>query len=193
MKVKVSGKHVDIGDSLHAYVKDHLTETIEKFFETSLDAQAVLSKNHHNFRCDLTVHIGRGLTIRCHGESDDGYKCVDQAIHKLNEQMKKYKKKLKNHHKDKEALMEYLEAQKYIIDTQHEDTIEGDNPLIIAEMDLQIPTISVSEAVMRMDLEDSPAVMFKNIKHGEFNIVYRRADGNIGWIDPKQLSQTGTI
>ncbi len=187
MRVKVSGKHVDIGDQLHAYVKKHLTETIEKIFEDSLDAQATLSKNGNLFRCDISVHVGRGLTIRCHSDSEDGYKCIDQTIHKLNGQMAKYKSKLKSHHRNKETIVEYLDAQKYVIDMKEEIDQEEGYPVIIAEMQTQIQSISLSDAVMMMDLEGLPAVMFRNTKHGEFNVIYRRADGNIGWVDPKQV------
>ena len=188
MKIKVSGKHVDIGDSLNSYVETHLKNTIEKFFDNPLDAHATLSKNGALFRCDLRVHVGRGLTVRCHSDAEEGYKCIDQAIHKLNSQMAKYKNKLKKHHHNKEEMIDYLEAQKYVIDMSQEAHKEEDHPIIIAEMSMQIPMISVSEAVMHMDLEELPAVMFRNIKHGEFNLVYRRADGNIGWVDPKQLT-----
>lgn len=187
MKITVSGKHVDIGDSLKTYVESHLADMIAKFFDHPLEAHAVLGKNGHLFRCDLSVHVIRGLIIRCHGEADEGYKCIDQAIHKLHMQMSKYKNKLKNHHRDKEALMEYLSVQKSVIDISHTEEREDAHPAIIAEIEMDIPTLSVGEAVMRMDLGDSVAVMFKNSQHGEFNVVYRRADGNVGWIDPKKV------
>ena len=187
MKIIVSGKHVDIGENLKTYVETHLTESVEKFFDHPIEAQATLSKHGAVFRCDIHVHVSRGLTVRCHGEFEEGYKCIDQVIHKLNVQMGKYKKRLKNHQKDKGALIEFLNAQQYIIDASHINEKEDEHPAIIAEISAEIPTLSVGEAVMRMDLSDTPIIMFKNIKHGEFNVIYRRNDGNIGWMDPKQI------
>lgn len=184
MKVLISGKHVDVGDSLRNHIQDKLKQVVSRYLTDAPDASVTLDKNHHLFVTDIALHAKHNLVIRAKDSDGDPYRSADMAIQKIEERMKRYSNRLRDRHR-KEGHENDLTAQYYVLDSRAEDT-EGDTPVIVAEMNSEILTLSVSEAVMRMDLSGNPVVMFKNAKNGQFNIVYRRGDGNIGWIDPSQ-------
>jgi hypothetical protein len=137
----------------------------------------------------VAVHIGRDIRIQAQGDADEPYPAFDTAAEHLAKRLRRYKRRLRDHHKRSGPSAETLLAQQYILaaDDDREDA-EGeveDNPTVVAEMTTEIATLTVSEAVMRMDLADQPALMFRNSSHGGLNMIYRRSDSNIGWIDPR--------
>lgn len=184
MDITVNSKHMDVGDSLRSHVETNLANTVSKYFDRALDATVTVSKVQHDFfHVEVTVHAGRSLTVHGNGEASDAYPAFDQALDRIAKQLRRYKRKLVNHHQ--KGSDEILAAQYAILETGgDEELAEEASPAIIAEMPHDIATLSVSEAVMRLDLGDLPVVMFKNGSHGGLNIVYRRTDGNVGWIDP---------
>jgi ribosomal subunit interface protein len=185
MSIAVTGKNIEVGDSLREFVTQELHKVVEHYMGDIIEAQVVFSKSHHLFSVDVTVHISSHLIVHCfsHGD-DDAYRSATNAIHKLESRIKKYKTKLRNRRRfAKEDTLEPLPAQQYILNPQEEDTGD-DAPIVIAEMDSQIHSLSVGEAVMKLDLKDVPVVLFRNAASGQFNVVYKRQDGNIGWIDP---------
>lgn len=184
MKVMISGKHVDIGDSLRNHIQDKLQQVVSRYITDAPDVSVTLDKDHHMFVTDISLHAKHNLVIRAKDNDSDPYRSADLALQKLEERMKRYRNRLRDRHR-RENHGNELPAQYYVLDSKADDT-EGDTPLVVAEMDSEILTLSVSEAVMRMDLSDNPLVMFRNAKNGQFNVVYRRGDGNIGWIDPSQ-------
>jgi ribosomal subunit interface protein len=182
MSIVITGKNIEVGEALKAHIEDLVRGVAGRYFSNDvIESHVILSKETHLFLVDLSVHVSKHFIVRTHGEDNDAHHAVSLAIEKMENRIKKYKSRLRDskRHISREDL---LPAQQYIVNTE-EDKGE-DTPVIIAEMSSEIPTLSVSEAVMRMDLGEAPVLMFKNAKHGQLNVVYKRSDGNIGWIDP---------
>jgi ribosomal subunit interface protein len=186
MDVSINGKGLDIGDALRAHVGDHLVVAVGKYFPRAVDAAVTVSREAHFFRADISVHPTRGFLVQGRAADDDAYTAFDNALERIAKQLRRYKRRLNDHHKRRQP-EESIPAQQYIIapeDQEGELPVDG-QPAIIAELPTEIATLSVGEAVMRMDLADAPVVMFRNRGTGGLNVVYRRPDGNIGWIDPE--------
>jgi ribosomal subunit interface protein len=186
MDISVIGKNLDVGDSLRAHATDNLLEVVEKYFNHAIDATVVFSRDGGELKADISVHPGpRGLVVQSSSSGGDAYGAFDGALERVSKQLRRYKRRLSNHHQRARSSEDLLPAQQYVIqpETSDEEPHE-DAPVIIAEMETQIASLSVGEAVMRLDLGGTPLVMFRNSAHGGLNVVYRRNDGNIGWIDP---------
>jgi len=184
MDITVKGKQMDVGDALRSHTADTLSSAVSKYFDRALDASVVFSKVQSGFHADITVHAGRGITMQGHGDASDAYPALDSALERISKQLRRYHRKLVNHHAN--ASSDVMAAQYAILGHTDEDEVpEEYHPAIVAEMPHEIATLSVSDAVMRLDLGNLPVVMFKNGKDGGLNIVYRRQDGNVGWIDPQ--------
>ena len=188
MQLSVKGKQIDVGDALRQHVGDQLSEIVGKFFGDSLDAQVTFSREAHLFRADITVHAGRGITLQSNGSAAEPYPAFDQAAERISERLRRHKNRLKKHHQEASKPEDSVVAQAFVLNAQIEDAAEtgADNPIVVAEMTTPIEMLTVSEAVMKLDLGDMPALMFRNRAHGKLNMIYRRADGNIGWVDPSQ-------
>lgn len=187
MQLSVKGKQIDVGDALRQHVETQLGEIVGKFFGSSLEAQVTFSREAHLFRADITVHAGRGIVLQSNASAVEPYPAFDQAAERMAERLRRHKNRLKRHHQEARP-DEAVIAQAFVLNAQQEDVAdEGvDNPVVVAEMTTPIETLAVSEAVMRLDLGELPALMFRNRANGELNMVYRRIDGNIGWVDPSQ-------
>jgi ribosomal subunit interface protein len=189
LRYQISGKQIDIGESLQSHVQSELGSVVEKYAGRPTDASVVFSKEGHEFVCEATVHLSTGLTVSARGHASEIYAAFDATAEKMDKQLRRYKRRLKDHHRDRAQPVELLGASSYIL-AGSEETGESEpetlQPIIIAEMETQIPSLSVGEAVMQMELAGAPVLVFRNegTKSG-VNIVYRRDDGNIGWIDPK--------
>ncbi|MBL6929319.1 MAG: ribosome-associated translation inhibitor RaiA [Rhodospirillales bacterium] len=186
MEITVKGKNLNVGDSLRTHVEENLDSDVKKYFDRALHATVLFSREAHLFRADVTVHAGRGMTMQGKCAADEIHAAFDGALDRISKQLRRYKRRLRDHHKARGA-EDTLSAQQYVLAPGAEDEeVQIDaQPAIVAEMEAEIDTITVSEAVMHMDLADSPVVMFRNRAHGGLNVVYRRPDGNIGWIDPR--------
>lgn len=193
MKVVVNGKQIDVGDALRTYVIDQFQANLSKYFDDKrLDVSVTFSRNAHLFRADCTVHAGSEIYLQSHGEAPEIYAAFDSAGDRLEKRLRRYKRRLKDHHKRRlhsEAAdwraASYVLAPDNEVEDDHQPEIEGGwQPMVVAETTLDIPELSVGEAVMRMDLAESPLFMFRNSSNGQFNVVFRRQDGNIGWVDP---------
>ena len=192
MHVIVKGKQVDVGTALTEYVEDTLNERVSKYFDNAVNGEVTLSKRGHDFHIECTVHMGSGITVAASGNHVDAHACFDIACERIDKQLRRYKRRLKDHHgKERVKAKQIIAAQAYILASEPEDveveppSNEEWHPMIIAERSEDIPDCSVGEAVMRMDLANVPAMMFHNSGTKGLNVVYRRPDGNIGWIDPK--------
>lgn len=185
MEIHITGKQVDLGDALRDHINAKLNQEIGKFFNDSLDCQVTISHNDHRFKTDISVHVSRGLDVRSADESFDAYSSFDGALERLINRIARYKNRIKDHHKQQLA-HESFKAQSFVVDLAdyEEEETPSDSPSIIAEMTTEILTLTVSEAVMKMDLMDSNALMFINKSNNAYNMIYRRRDGNIGWVDP---------
>lgn len=187
MQLSVKGKQIDVGDALRQHVDEQLTELVGKFFGDSLDAQVTFSREAHLFQADITVHAGRGITLQSNGSAAEPYPAFDQAAQRIAERLRRHKNRLKKHHQESKA-EDSVVAQSFVLNAQQDDASDtgSDNPVVVAEMTTPIEMLTVSEAVMKLDLGEMPALMFRNRAHGKLNMIYRRADGNIGWVDPSQ-------
>lgn len=200
MQVAISGQGMKVGHALQEYVRDKVIKYVTKYFEQVINAQVAFHKHGVFYKTDIMVNEGTGkhLLIKGDAESDDVYAAFDMALVKIEKQLRRYKTKIKNQHKEKfSSLVEDgIIGTKYVItpfssgfDEDSEQNIaEGDNPVIIAEKPANIEKLTVAEAVMKMDLNALPALVFVNRSNNCLNIVYHRADGNISWVDTKQVT-----
>jgi ribosomal subunit interface protein len=190
MHITVTGKQIDVGDALRRHTQAAIEDIAEKYFGNALEAHVVFSREAHLIECDLQVHIGRGILVRSEAEANEAYAAFDIAAERIDKRLRRYKRRLRDHHAhEKERERAEPLGRTYVLqpgDNEDAPTPEGGHPqaMVIAEMETPIPQLSVSEAVMRLDLADLPALMFRNSARGTFNVIYRRRDGNIGWIDP---------
>ena len=183
---------------MRSHVADNLNGVVGKYFGKPIEANVVFSREAHLFRADISVHVGRGIMVQSIGEADEPYPAFDTACDKIAKRLRRYKGRLKDHHSNAEgAAAEAVEAKKYILKAEadehhdHGETADAHPPVVIAEMTTSIDLLTVSEAVMRMELAELPAMMFRNRAHGGLNMVYRRSDGHVGWVDPKDSAKPG--
>ena len=202
MQVQVTGKHVDVGDALRSRVSDELSSSIGKYFDRAGGgADVVVSREGHAFKVDCAVTLASGQQLTTHGLGGDAHLAFDAAILKMQKRIRRYKNRLKDHHPQAMARQQAETTAYYVLqspDDSHgdEDEFEGETssfpePLIIAETETKIGTMTVSGAVMQLDLTESQTIVFRNAAHGGLSVVYRRPDGNIGWIDPERTKANG--
>jgi ribosomal subunit interface protein len=193
MQLSVQGKQIDVGDALRDHIRDRLTRTLDKFFGDAIDVKVTLSRNAHLYRALISANVRRGVHMEAQGEADLPYPAFDMACDHLAKRLRRHKGRLRHHHKEI-ANRETLSAQQYILSGDLEDldqdgpddeAVGQDQPVVVAEMATDILSLTVSEAVMHLDLAGHPALMFRNSAHGGLNMIYRRQDGNIGWVDPR--------
>jgi ribosomal subunit interface protein len=194
MQVQVTGKHVDVGEALRSRVSDELSSSIGKYFDRGGGADVVVSREGHSFRVDCAVTLASGQQLTTQGLGGDAHQAFDAAIAKMETRIRRYKRRLKDHHL--QALARQQETASYFVlqpaDLEDEGEEEDDDlasfpePMVIAETETAIRTMTVSMAVMELDLAEAQAIVFRNAAHGELSVVYRRADGNIGWVDPER-------
>jgi ribosomal subunit interface protein len=192
MQINVSGKQVDLSDALRTRVWTGLDTIAGKYFDHAIEAHVTFGRARSFFTCDINVHAGRGLTLRGEGEAGDANAAFDDAAEHIATRLRRYRRRMSDHHRDLANREKPQPGRSYVLQQQAEEI--SDVPAnghahpafatVIAETQTDIARLSVSEAVMRMDLEDQPVMMFRNSATSELNVVYRRADGNIGWIDP---------
>ncbi len=188
MRYQISGKQIDIGEALQTHVKAELGEVVEKYAQRPTEAVVVFSKSAHEYVCEATIHLSTGLSAQAKGHATEIYAAFESCREKMDKQLRRYKRRIRNHHHSRPAPVEFGGASSYILapteEPGDEDTGEL-QPIVIAEMETKIPSITVGEAVMQLELGGQRMLVFRNEGHGGVNVVYRRDDGNIGWIDPR--------
>lgn len=188
MRYQISGKQIDIGEALQTHVKAELGEVVEKYAQRPTDAMVVFSRSAHEFVCESTIHLSTGLNAAAKGHASEIYAAFEACRERLDKQLRRYKRRLRDHHHKRTAPVEFDGGSSYILapNDEPEDTEATSlQPIVIAEMETRIPSITVGEAVMQMELAGQKMLVFRNEGHGGVNVVYRREDGNIGWIDPR--------
>ncbi len=189
MQLSGKGKQLNVGDALRTHVSDSLSRILGKYFGDAIEVSVTISRDGHMYRAVVVAHVGRGIQVQAQGSAEEPYPAFDTAAEHLAKRLRRYKSRLRDHHKDSGPKAETLLAQQYILAGDDEEEAAEDvgqgQPAVVAEMTTEIPSLTVSEAVMRMDLADQPALMFRNSSHSGLNMIYRRTDGNIGWIDPR--------
>ena len=195
MQITVSGKQVDLSDALRTRVGTQLDLIAGKYFDSALEAQVTFSRTRSFFTCDINVHAGRGLQLRGKGEAADANAAFDAAAEHIAKRLRRYRRRVNEHHRDLANRARPEAARQYVLRQEEEsagaaaaddETVTENYATVIAESQAEISLLSVGEAVMRMDLVDQSVMMFRNSATGEFNVIYRRTDGLIGWIDPGQ-------
>lgn len=186
MDIRVSGHQIDTGAALQEHTANRLNTIVEKYFSRALSSQVTFGKAPTNaFACDIVVHVMHGLIVKAHAEAHDVHVACDQAADKIDKQLRRYKRRLKDRHEQiSHAAREEDAAYTIFAGEEPEAEIESDAPLVIAETRVDIPETSVSDAVMLLDLRHTNALFFKNAGTGRHNMVYRRDDGTIGWVEP---------
>jgi len=195
MQLSVTGKQTEIGEALRRHIEDSLGSILGKYFKTAIEAHVIVSKEAHLSRAEISIHIGRGIVANARAAASEAYLAFDAAAERLAKQLRRYKRRLRARHaKGREPAGASERAMDYVLAPIEEEEVEGETaeagnvngaPAVIAEMSTELPNLTVGEAAMRMDLAEAPVLLFRNRSHGELNLVYRRTDGNIGWIDPK--------
>ncbi|MEW4468580.1 ribosome-associated translation inhibitor RaiA [Parasphingorhabdus sp. JC815] len=191
MEIRVSGHQVDTGNALQSHVDDRMNAIADKYFPKAISAHATFSKAPHNhFQCDIVSHIMQGLMLKSEARAEDAHQAFDQAAEKIEKQLRRYMRRLNDHHLQAQYAAKQEEAAYRVFDSgddeEESELMDAEAPPIIAETSTDIPVASVSDAVMMMDLRNTGALMFKNAGTGAHNMVYRRADGMIGWVEPQK-------
>ncbi len=193
MQTNIQGKQMDVGDALRARVLEKLEEINGKYFNHATDATVTFAREGHGHglvKAHVSIRVGRNIMVVADAAENDPYVSFEAASAKVAKQLRRYKRRLRDHHERQERMPEEqaLKALDYTL-AEDDGIQQGDDPVIIAEMPTLVPTICVSDAVMRMDLSGQTAFLFRNARHGGINMVYRRPDGNVGWVDPAMTAQ----
>ena len=189
MRYQISGRQIDIGEALQTHVKAELGEVVEKYAQRPTDAVVIFSRAAYEHVCEATIHLSTGLTAQAKGHATEIYAAFESCREKMDKQLRRYKRRLRNHHSARTAPVEFAGGSSYILapteEPEDDDHTDLAQPIVIAEMETKIPSITVGEAVMQLELGGQKMLVFRNEGHGGVNVVYRRDDGNIGWIDPR--------
>src|SRR5437870_3487817 len=194
MTLRISGKSISVGDALRSRVSDRTDEVLRKYFDGNYSGHITLSKDGFGFRTDCALHLDSGITLEADSNATDAYASADQALLMIEKRLRRYKSRLKDRSARKTyaasaAMAEMLDAPSYVIEAPAEDDeVTAYNPVIIAEATTSLKRLSVSEAVMELDLTGAACIVFQHGSSGRVNIIYRRTDGNVGWIDPPVIN-----
>ena len=188
MRYQISGKQIDVGEALSTHVKSEIGELVEKYAQRATECVTVFSRNAHEFVCEIDIRLATGLSMQSRGNAAEIYACFESARERMDKQVRRYKRRLRSYHTDRKGPVEFDAAPSYILapfEESEEPEPETLAPVVVAEMETRIPSVTVGEAVMQMELAGQKMLVFRNEGHGGVNVVYRRDDGNIGWIDPR--------
>ena len=196
MQIQITGKHMNLGDAMRERIEAGLEAAVAKYFNRTGEASVFVSQQGPFVEVDCNVHLPSGIVLQSTGRADDPYAALEVSLEKMEKRVRRYKRRLKDHHASAPMPMPAVPAAESLILVSDTDDSEdtgmeiGDAPLTVAETKVQIRTMTVSEAVMQLELQDVPALMFRNAGHDGLNMVYRRPDGHIGWVDPANTPRT---
>jgi ribosomal subunit interface protein len=187
---------MDLGDSLKERIETGLEAAVTKYFDRDFDGHVTVSPNGHETEIDCNIHLPSGIILQSTGKAVDPYAALDDALAKIEKRVRRYKRRLKDHHKNGQSPFPSEPASTFVLKGTPEDEDpaetgeDGDAPVIVAEAAAEIRTMTVSAAVLQLEVAEAPALMFRNAKHSGLNMVYRRPDGNIGWVDPANQTKS---
>ncbi|MBU0542421.1 MAG: ribosome-associated translation inhibitor RaiA [Gammaproteobacteria bacterium] len=194
MQIQITGKHMDLGEALRSRIEDGLEAAVSKYFSRTGEASVFVSQQGHLVEVDCNVHLPSGIVLQSTGKAGDPYAALEDSLGKMEKRVRRYKRRLKDHHANPTAPLpaEIATGAVFTVNghgadsDDHDDEVEdiSDVPLTVAETSVNIRKMTVSEAVMQLELQEVPALMFRNAGHDGLNMVYRRPDGHIGWVDP---------
>ena len=192
MRIQVTGKQIEVDAALKQRVEQRLTDGVAKYFGDGIEAHVGFAREAAMYRADCSVHIGQGIKVQSHASADMIGQAFEQACDRLEKQLRRYKRRLRDHHaKPRPDPTE--QAASYVLAPEPDDAPEPEGefqPVVVAESTTDIHRLTVGEAVMRLDLSDAPVVVFRNAANGRPNVVYRRGDGHVGWIDLPGATQS---
>jgi len=192
MRYQISGKQIDVGEALQGRVRRDFDATVERYAQRPTEAVVVFARDAHEFVCEATIRLSTGLTAQARGAATEVYAALDQCRERMDKQLRRHKRRLRDHHRERSQPVEVGGGSSYILASpSDEDEAESASlqPIIIAEMETTVPTLTVGEAVMQMELAGTTLLVFRNERHGGVNVVHRREDGNVGWIDPRNPTE----
>lgn len=187
MDLRVSGKNFSIGDAMREHVSDRIQSAVQKYFDGGVSGHVVVDHEGSGYRSDCTLHLASGITLQAEGRAIDPYASFEQAADRLERRLRRYKHRLKDHHAAAPVAPLDDIFSSYVFESPEEEDIDADsafNPVVVAEKTGSLRRLPVSEAVLDLDMTGAPVLVFRNAATDRVNIVYRRSDGNIGWIDP---------
>lgn len=186
MRLQVHGKQIDVGAALRTHAQDRLSALLAKYFGGEADGTVTFSREAHWFRCDCHVHLSSGMALQASANAGDAYAAFDEVAERLEKRLRRYNRRLKDHHAARQPVETFV-APAYVLEDTGEEAEEPAGPaepVVIAEMTTDVKRLTVGEAVMQMNLVGVPALLFRNRGNDRLNLVYRRSDGHIGWVDP---------
>lgn len=193
MTLRVSGKNVDVGDALRSHIQMRVAESVSKYFDGGFTGHVTVGREGSGYRSECLLHLDTGIDLQVSGDSHDPRQSFDTAAERIEKRLRRYKRKLKDHHHAGGAAngREVMEAASYVLaSVEEEEEVPADfTPLVIAETSAKVKTMTVGMAVMQLDLAEAPVIVFRNAGNGTVNVVYRRPDGNYGWIDPENTAK----
>jgi len=187
MDIRISGHQVETGEALQNHATERLTAIVGKYFSRALSSHVTFGRAPAGaFRCDIIMHVMHNLVLKATGSAHDAHHAMDQAAEKIEKQLRRYKRRLNDHHEQAAYAQKQEEAAYTIFEeaVEEDEDVTTDAPLVVAETRVDVPEATVSDAVMMLDLRDTVALLFKNAGTGRHNMVYRRGDGSIGWVEP---------
>jgi ribosomal subunit interface protein len=194
MHIQVTGKNISVGDALRHHVESRLNSDVARYFDGTVRAHVTVEKQRSRFRSDCTLQLATGIVLQAHGVDGDARIAFDVAADHLEKRLRRYKQRIRNYHNHRRKPADVADVRSFIIQPpshEHEDDEPSDlNPVIVAETMHQIPELSVGEAAMQLDISNVAFVLFRDARNGSLSLVYRRDDGNIGWIDPRSSNKS---
>lgn len=192
MLVQIAGKNLDLGDSLQETIEADFVAAVTKYFDRAIEGNVTVTKDAHLFEAECRVALPSGIALQASGEGGDARGAFEDALEKLEKRVRRYKRRLRDHHRGDREPLPAETASSYVVAASDEDADESyddsedtvDAPVVVAETKADVRTMTASMAVMQLELSEIPALMFRNAVHGGLNMVYRRSDGHIGWVDP---------
>lgn len=201
MTIQIAGKNLSLGEALQERISGELEAVVGKYFDRPADGHVTVTKDGHQIEVDCNVHLPSGIILQAQGRAGEAHAALDDAVAKLDKRVRRYKRRLRDHHRPNRAPLPSELAASFVIQPLNDEEIEEDDnksstnghddaPLIVAETHTDVKTMSVSTAVMQLELGDNPAILFRNASTNTLNMVYVRPDGHIGWVDPGQRGAT---
>ena len=190
MAFRISGKNLDVGAALRERINDRVAEVMAKYFDGGYSGHVTLARDGFGFRTECAIHLDSKITLQAEGMAPDAYASADQAALRIEKRLRRYHRRLKDHRPERLDGRVAIDAASYVIAAPEHDNeadVDGFTPVIIAESTTRLKQLSVSDAVTELDMTGAPVLVFRHGAHGGINVVYRRADGHVGWIDPAAL------
>ncbi|MCB1488312.1 MAG: ribosome-associated translation inhibitor RaiA [Bauldia sp.] len=184
MGLQISGKNMDIGEALRAHVEGRVSDALGKYFDGGFTGHVTVEPEGSGYASDCTIHLDTGILLQAHGQAQDVYQSFDIAADRIEKRLRRYKRRLKDHHVSRREIAEPAASYVLAAPDEDEEVAVDYSPTVIAEETTNLVTMTVGDAVIALDFTEAPALVFRNAAHGGINVVYRRTDGHIGWLDP---------